>query len=113
MRDRELHAMTHINTFLYSSLNQSEASPFTRWVPRIDPRIDNDLYVAIDESGSYFRDAMMTKFEEGMHPDHRLINRLHVVRRHQTKQWDEVWWEVWWWANSEEKARAKIERWVT
>jgi hypothetical protein len=27
------------------------------------------------------------------------------------EKWGVEMWSVWWWANSEEKARAKIERW--
>lgn len=105
-RDRD--AISQLNRISCATINQSETSVFNRWVHRTP----SGLLSAMDESGAYFREAIMTRFLKGAHQGLRgqLESRNEGLRC--KEQWDKVWWEVWWWANSEDKARAKIERWM-
>jgi hypothetical protein len=60
-----------------------------------------------DHANAYFLDRAMVAFEVHENPSLGLGN----IREVFPSNWDDTMWCIWWWANSENKARAKIERW--
>ena len=110
--NREQQAIAHLNVISYTTINQSVVSPFTRWVAQTP----SGLFPAIDESGAYFREAIVAKFIIGVQCDIQHDIRRQIasgdMKLKCQENWAQVWWEVWWWANGEDKARAKIERWL-
>ncbi|KAF1972866.1 hypothetical protein BU23DRAFT_554710 [Bimuria novae-zelandiae CBS 107.79] len=110
VRSLENHAILELNTIVRATINQSEEKPFISWVT---PSGSDWLFCAIDESATYFSRAIMTRFEADMKKDFHTVKRLETIIESQREEWNKVWWEVWWWANSEDKARVKIERWAS
>lgn len=60
-----------------------------------------------DHAAYYFLDRALVAFELYEKKDDGLINMRNAFRKRQGK----MLWSVWWWANSEDTARAKMERW--
>jgi hypothetical protein len=60
-----------------------------------------------DHACHYYLDTALVAFERNENRDQGLINIRDVFPKMQSK----ILWTVWWWANSEDKAKAKMERW--
>jgi hypothetical protein len=61
-----------------------------------------------DHASDYYLDRAMVAFEVDEVKDDE---RLTKIRKVFPKEWDDAMWCIWWWANSEDKARSKMERW--
>ncbi|KAF2691361.1 hypothetical protein K458DRAFT_426689 [Lentithecium fluviatile CBS 122367] len=94
-------AITQLNIIARATINQSEANPHTRLVGRPEHGM---LLKLVDDSAAFFESRALLQAEGD-------LGRLSDVKHCWRKEWGETWWTVWWWANSEEKARAKMERW--
>lgn len=96
-------SLTHLNLIARSSFHQkSDArSPIVSAPP------PNDAYTMRDHANDYYLDRAMVAFEkfESHAPG------LQSIREVFPTKWEDTLWSVWWWANSEDKARAKMERW--
>ncbi|KAF2255818.1 hypothetical protein BU26DRAFT_412053 [Trematosphaeria pertusa] len=76
-----------------------------------------ELFNIDDLSAEFFKDRALVAFEKYEKKYLKMVGE--DVREDEEKdirkvfktRWPKVWWMVWWWANSEEKARAKMERW--
>jgi hypothetical protein len=60
-----------------------------------------------DHASDYFIDRALVAFEMHESPGEERRD----IREAFAENWDDMLWCVWWWANSEEKARALMERW--
>lgn len=96
-------SLTHLNIIARSSFHQTQQ---TRSPPVNEPANDQ-LYALKDHANSYFLDRALVAFELHENPEKELRNIRDVFQ----KVWGDHMWSVWWWANSEDKVRAKIERW--
>jgi hypothetical protein len=96
-------ALTHINLIARSSFHQTPESVS----PIISaPSVATKAYVLNDHASDYFLDRALAAFEMYERPGER-----RCIREAFVEYGDDMIWGVWWWANSEDKARAKMERW--
>jgi hypothetical protein len=97
-------SLTHLNVIARSSFHQTRhnTSP-----PVNAPSSPTEAYTMRDHANAYFLDRAMVAFEVHENPSSRLRNIRDVF----PGNWDDAMWCIWWWANSENKARAKMERW--
>lgn len=95
---------THLSLIARSSFHQT-----THIVSRAVsmPTTPNHAYKMRDHADEYFLEQVMVAFEVDQNPylDRRDIREVFP------KKWDDMLWCIWWWANGEDKARAKMERW--
>jgi hypothetical protein len=94
---------TQLNLIARSSFHQKSD---TRSPTVSSPR-GNDAYIMRDHASDYYLDRAMVAFE-------KFENRasdLQSIREVFPRKWEDTLWSVWWWANSEDKARVKMERW--
>jgi hypothetical protein len=93
--------LAHMRVIQRATFAQSYRAP----VPAVLPRTARSLYTVFD-LGDWLEDRVRIAFDlqanDGK-PD--IMTVLHKRLR------GEVRWGVWWWANSEDKARMKMERW--
>jgi hypothetical protein len=64
------------------------------------------LFKVADHAKRYFADRVMVEFEK-QELSRREAKEIRTVF---PQVWEEVRWWVWWWAESEDKARMKMER---
>ncbi|KAH7559426.1 hypothetical protein BM1_04363 [Bipolaris maydis] len=60
-----------------------------------------------DWAMTYLVHGVICEFEKDKSCQEGLVDMKSVFE----KKWKEVQWEVWWWANNDDKARMKMERW--
>ncbi|KAE8850294.1 hypothetical protein PTNB85_00710 [Pyrenophora teres f. teres] len=73
------------------------------------PALGKGLFrVVADYTRMYLSERAMVAFE--MHESRR--EDMRVVRTAFPREWKHMQWSIWWWANSEDKARMKMERWT-
>jgi hypothetical protein len=96
-------ALTHINLIARSSFHQTpdSVSPIIR-----APSVAAKSYVLDDHASDYFLDRALAAFEMYETPGEK-----RCIREAFVEYGDDMLWVVWWFANSEDKARAKMERW--
>jgi hypothetical protein len=95
VRDKRLRILGIIAR---ASINQNERHPARHQIVQPDP---GALYNLVDQSAAYMERRALRSSGVGE------IESLNTSRR----EWGAVWWRVWWWANSDEKAIAKMEGW--
>jgi hypothetical protein len=97
-------ALAHINLIARSSFRQTvhEVSSIVT-----QPGATKKAYTLEDHARWYFLDRALVAFE--LHED-RGKEKM-CCREAWAENGENVLWSVWWWANSEDKARAKMERW--
>jgi hypothetical protein len=97
-------SLTHLNLIARSSFHQTRhiTSPLV-----VAPSSPTKAYTMHDHADVYFLDRAMLAFEVHENPSLGLRN----IREVFPSNWDDTMWCIWWWANSEHKARAKMERW--
>lgn len=71
----------------------------------------NGLFAVVDDTAAWLKEKALTRFEMDAKKSERKGERLKDIREVFEERWSQTWWGIWWWANSEEKARAKMERW--
>ncbi|KAH7385768.1 hypothetical protein BKA66DRAFT_415912 [Pyrenochaeta sp. MPI-SDFR-AT-0127] len=98
-------SLTHLSLINRSSFHQTRFNMSQNVI--IAPAPGQPLYTLQDHAGKYFADRVMVAFE--LHECQS--NQLRDIRDVFPKRWGSIMWAVWWWANSEEKARAKLELW--
>jgi hypothetical protein len=76
-------------------------------IPIGPPALGQALFKLSDHAKRYYADKAMVAFE--MHECHRTGAK--DFRTVFPQIWKNILWSIWWWANSEDKARMKIERW--
>jgi hypothetical protein len=76
--------------------------------PAITAPVSTHPFDLSDHAAWHYFDRAMVAFEL---EEQRGNRWLRDVREVFGEKWGVEMWSVWWWANSEEKARAKIERW--
>jgi len=96
-------SLTHLNVIARSSFHQ------TRYTvsPTITSPTSEQAYTLRDHANYHFLDRALVAFELYENP----AKELKDIRKVFPRMWDNNLWSVWWWANSEDKARAKMERW--
>ncbi|KAL5116751.1 hypothetical protein ACEQ8H_005363 [Pleosporales sp. CAS-2024a] len=97
------NSLTHLNMIARSSIHQTSAhrSPVIA-APPLDK-----AYRMRDLAGNFYLEGALIAFEK--HEDGGAGTK--EMRKLFPERWGEELWSVWWWANSEDKARAKMERW--
>lgn len=88
-----------LNIIARASINQNDRHLQSHQVVQPDPKA---LYKIVDDSAAYFEKKALSAWRASLSTEQ--LNAWRV-------EWGETWWTVWWWANSEEKARAKLDRW--
>ena len=96
-------SLTHFNLIARSSFHQTSQIRS----PLITEPTPTDAYTMRDHASDFYLDRAMVAFEKFERRDSQLASIREVFPR----KWDDALWSVWWWANSEDKARAKMERW--
>jgi hypothetical protein len=91
---------THLNMISRASIHYTEARRHPRMVVQPD---ENSLFKLVDELAKYLEAQALVEFKDC--PGQRSLVTIW------NREWGETWWRVWWWANSEDKVRAKVERW--
>ncbi|KAF1956285.1 hypothetical protein CC80DRAFT_413970 [Byssothecium circinans] len=98
------NSVIHLNIIGRATIHQSEASINSHWVSNPSP---TGLFNVVDDMSSWLKEKALVNFD--------LQSEYHPVARDIAavfdKEWKKVWWNVWQWANSEDKASAKMERW--
>ncbi|KAF1936566.1 hypothetical protein EJ02DRAFT_438469 [Clathrospora elynae] len=94
----------HLSLITHSSFHQTQ-SLMTILIN--SPTSAQALYALPDHAKKYFADKAMLAFEmyESWQEGAKKIRIMFP------EKWHKMLWSVWWWANSEGKARAKMERW--
>jgi hypothetical protein len=64
------------------------------------------LYQLLDHLDAWLKGRCTTEFDLYARPGRQDINNVFNDKFN-----EDVRWQIWWWANSEEKARMKMERW--
>jgi hypothetical protein len=93
----------HLNLIARSSFHQKSD---TRSQTVNSPRA-NDAYLMDDHASDYYFDRAMVAFEK--FENH--ASDLQCIREVFPRKWEDTLWSIFWWANSEDKARTKMERW--
>lgn len=96
-------SLTHLNVIARSSFHQTSVS---RSGP-VNAPVENELYAIKDHANHYFLDRALVAFEKHENAD----KNLRSIREVMAEKWDNQLWSIWWWGNSEDKVRAKLERW--
>jgi hypothetical protein len=96
-------SVAHLNLIARSSFHQVA----TNVSPAIHGPRGAQIYKLRDHAYHYLLDRALVAFElhENKGPT------LRGIREVFPNKWADGSWSVWWWAGSEEKARAKMERW--
>ncbi|KAF1840716.1 uncharacterized protein K460DRAFT_370681 [Cucurbitaria berberidis CBS 394.84] len=98
-------SLIHLSLIIRSSFHQTQDDMSQNRLTA--PALSQAPYDLKDHARQYFTERAMVAFELYEQRSSGLRN----IRDGFWKVWDRVLWSVWWWANSEEKARAKMERW--
>ncbi|KAH3906174.1 hypothetical protein HBH56_209480 [Parastagonospora nodorum] len=96
-------SLTHLNLIARASFHQTSQIRS----PLITAPTSTDAYTIRDHASDFFFDRVTVAFEKFESRDSQLLSIREVFPR----KWEDALWSVWWWANSEDKARAKMERW--
>ncbi|KAF2661432.1 hypothetical protein K491DRAFT_647843 [Lophiostoma macrostomum CBS 122681] len=94
--------LTHVRIMQRASFAQTYRAPAAPVLPRTAPR---SLYRVLDLQ-DHLEDRVKVEFD--LHAGPGKPDIMTVLHR---RLGSEVRWGVWWWANSEVKARMKMERW--
>tara|TARA_R110002003_G_scaffold32_7_gene1960 strand:+ start:16645 stop:17268 length:624 start_codon:yes stop_codon:yes gene_type:complete len=100
-------SLTHLNLIARSSFHQTRATVS----PTVTAPADEQLYDLRDHANHYFLDSVLVEFERYEKKATGDGKKRDNIRSVFETRWENVLWSVWWWANSEDKARAKMERW--
>jgi len=96
-------SLNHLNIIVRSSFHQTT----TDYSSVIRAPTHEQMYKLKDLAHYYYHDRAMVAFElhenKGAH--------LRYIREVFPRKWGDESWAIWWWANGEDKARAKMERW--
>ena len=101
-------SLTHLNLIGRSSFHQTRHRISPQIIAPSGPNAPTQAFHMRDHASDYYLDRAMVAFEVDEVKDDA---RRHNIRKVFSKEWDDAMWCVWWWANSEDKARAKMERW--
>lgn len=96
-------SLTHLNLIARASFHQSSHIRS----PVITGPTPTDAYTLHDHASDFYLDRAMVAFEKFESRGSQLLS----IRELFPRKWEDALWSVWWWANSEDKARAKMERW--
>ena len=96
-------SLTHLNIITRSSFHHTRDTTS----PPINAPPNQQMYTLRDHANYHFLDHALVAFELHENPARELSNIREVFPR----IWGDELWSIWWWANSEDKARAKMERW--
>jgi hypothetical protein len=104
-------AVSHLNLLGRATIYQSADDPNKIWAiaPRGRPNFDLE-----DDLSNWLRKKALERFGMWAREDNNTRGRGSLVKPIEDvfhKKWNDIWWECWWWANSEDKAGAKMERW--
>ncbi|KAF2739870.1 hypothetical protein EJ04DRAFT_483284 [Polyplosphaeria fusca] len=91
--------LQHVHIMQRSSVTQIRLNPITPSDPQAH------LWAIPDFLEDYLEKRAIGQFDT--HADHSKQDISNVW----TKNWEEIRWSIWWWADSDDKARAKMERW--
>lgn len=98
-------SLTHLSLISRSSFHQNRYNTSQSGVNA--PLVGQPaLYALQDYASTYFADRVFVSFELHECRDEERRD----VRDVSSKTWDRIVWSIWWWVNSEDKARAKMER---
>ncbi|KAF2833332.1 hypothetical protein CC86DRAFT_8359 [Ophiobolus disseminans] len=95
--------LTHLNVIARSSFHQTQQIRS----PTVNEPANDQLYALKDHASYYFLDRALVAFELHENPAKKLRN----IREVFLEEWGDNLWGVWWWGNSEDKVRARLERW--
>jgi hypothetical protein len=96
-------SVAHLNLIARSSFHQVA----TNVSPAIHGPTGTQIYKLRDHAYHYLLDRALVAFE--LHENKG--SNLRGIREVFPNKWEDGSWSVWWWAGSEEKVRAKMERW--
>ncbi|KAF2029419.1 hypothetical protein EK21DRAFT_67846, partial [Setomelanomma holmii] len=99
-------SLTYLNIIARSSFHQTRST----MSPSIPAPRNDQLFDIKDHANEYFLDAAMVEFERCERKADGGVE-LESIRNVFESRWEDGLWSVWWWANGEDKARAKMERW--
>ncbi|KAF2636981.1 hypothetical protein P280DRAFT_472500 [Massarina eburnea CBS 473.64] len=103
------NSINHLNIIGRASIKQSEMYPNSHWFTRAN---GTDLFDIVDDMSTWLREKALVRFD--MHSKRlaaRDWTKIKGIKTVFAYEWERVWWRIWWWANSEDKAVAKMERW--
>lgn len=100
-------SLTHLNIIARSSFHQTRSNTS----PVIVLPADAQLHIVRDHANHHFLDSVLVEFERYEKKEGQDGKKLADMRTVFETKWEDGLWSVWWWANGEDKARAKMERW--
>ncbi|KAH7085860.1 hypothetical protein BKA63DRAFT_28053 [Paraphoma chrysanthemicola] len=100
-------SLNHLNIIARSSFHQTRQSVS----PVMLTPVDGHLFTLRDHANHHLLDSVLVEFERFERKQSKDGKELADMRGVFESKWEDGLWSVWWWANGEDKARAKMERW--
>ncbi|KAH7095508.1 hypothetical protein FB567DRAFT_460445 [Paraphoma chrysanthemicola] len=100
-------SLNHLNIIARSSFHQTRRNVS----PVMPSPLDGQLYNLRDHANHHFLDSVLVEFERYERKQSQDGKKLADIRGVFESKWEDGLWSIWWWANGEDKARAKMERW--